>query len=217
MQLDFHHGRLNNTMHDLLNTGMQTCRTSVFALLHVCLVASLAAGCMRARAARTIPEPPPLDVPLPPPRLVEAAETTPPPEPLTLPAEPVRSTLPRPKTPPVPAQQTESTKQPEPPKPPEEQPKEPKPASATTLRTTPTQQEGELERRTRGLLLEATSNLNRTDYGRLNSDAKGQYDSARGFVRQAEDALRANNLVFASYLADKAATLAAQLRGKSGP
>ena len=204
-------------MHDLLNTGMQTCRTSVFALLHVCLVASLAAGCMRARAARTIPEPPPLDVPLPPPRLVEAAETTPPPEPLTLPAEPVRSTLPRPKTPPVPAQQTESTKQPEPPKPPEEQPKEPKPASATTLRTTPTQQEGELERRTRGLLLEATSNLNRTDYGRLNSDAKGQYDSARGFVRQAEDALRANNLVFASYLADKAATLAAQLRGKSGP
>ena len=216
MQSGFHQGLLNNSMHDRLSTGMQTCRKSVLALLHVCLVASLASGCIRARA-RTTPEPPPLDVPLPPPRLVEAAETTPPPEPLTLPAEPVRSTLPRAKTPPVPAQQTESSKQqPEPPKPPEE-PKEPKPASATTLRTTPTQQEGELERRTRGLLLEATSNLNRTDYGRLNSDAKGQYDSARGFVRQAEDALRSNNLVFASYLADKAATLAAQLRGKSGP
>jgi hypothetical protein len=85
---------------------------------------------------------------------------------------------------------------------------------ATTLRTTPTQQEGELEKRTRGLLLEATSNLNRIDYGRLNADAKGQYDSAKGFVRQAEDALRTQNLVFASYLADKAATLAAQLRGK---
>ena len=202
-------------MRNRQNTGMQTCRKSVRALLHVCLVACLASGCIRARA-RTIPNMPPLDMPLPPPRLVEAAETTPPPEPLTLPAEPVRSTLPRPKTPPVPAQQTESSKPPEPPKPPEE-PKEPKPASATTLRTTPTHKEGELERRTRGLLLEATSNLNRTDYGRLNSDAKGQYDSARGFVRQAEDALRSSNLVFASYLADKAATLAAQLRGKSGP
>ena len=199
-------------MDDRQNTGMQTCR-SVFALLPVCLVACLASGCMRGQA-RTTPNTPPLDVPLPPPRLVEAAET-PPPEPLTLPSEPVRSAipLPRPRIPPAPAQQTESAKQPEPPKAPEE-PKEPKPPAATTLRTTPTQQEGELERRTRGLLLEATSNLNRIDYSRLNPDAKGQYDSAKGFVRQAEDALRTQNLVFASYLADKAATLAAQLRTK---
>jgi hypothetical protein len=201
---------MNNDMRDRQNTGMQPCRKSVLAFLLVCLAAGLASGCIRARA-RTTPNPPALDVPLPPPRLVEAAETTPP-EPLTLPAEPARSTLPRPRTPPAPAQQTES-KPPEPPKAPEE-PKEPKPPAATTLRTTPTQQEGELDRRTRGLLLEATSNLNRIDYGRLNPDAKGQYDSAKGFVRQAEDALRTQNLVFASYLADKAATLAAQLRGK---
>jgi hypothetical protein len=204
---------MNNDMQDCQNTGMQPCRRSVVAFLLVCLAAGLASGCVRARA-RTTPDPPALDVPLPPPRLVEAAET-PPPEPLSLPAEPARSTLPRPKTPPAPVQQqTESSKPPEPPKAPEEPPKEPKPPAATTLRTTPTQQEGELERRTRGLLLEATSNLNRIDYGRLNPDAKGQYDSAKGFVRQAEDALRTQNLVFASYLADKAATLAAQLRGK---
>ena len=202
-------------MHDCQNTGIQPYRRIVLAFLHVCLVAGFASGCMRARAtAKITPPPPPLDVPLPPPRLVEAAEETPPPEPLTLPAEPTRSTLPRPRTPPAPAQQTESSKQPaEPPKAPEE-PKEVKPPAATTLRKTPTQKEGELERRTRGLLLEATSNLNRIDYGRLNPDAKGQYDSAKGFVRQAEDALRTQNLVFASYLADKAATLAAQLRGK---
>jgi hypothetical protein len=62
------------------------------------------------------------------------------------------------------------------------------------------------------LLLEANFNLNRIDYGRLNADARGQYDSAKGFVRQAEEALRGKNLVFASYLADKAATLAARLR-----
>ncbi len=201
-------------MHDRQNTGRLTCRRSIVALLYVCLVAGLASGCVRARARTTPTVTPPLDVPLPPPRLVEAAEEPPPPEPLTLPAEPAHSTLPRPpRTPPVPAQQTESAKPPEPPKPPEE-PKESKPPAETTLRTTPTQQEGELERRTRGLLLEATSNLNRTDYGRLSPDAKGQYDSAKGFVRQAEDALRTKNLVFASYLAEKAATLAAQLRGK---
>ena len=201
-------------MRDRQNTGMVTCRKSVLALLHVCLVAGLASGCIRARA-RTVPSiTPPMDVPLPPPRLVEAAEEPPPPEPLTMPAETTRSTLPRPpRTPPVPAQQTEAAKPAEPPKPPEE-PTEPKPPAETTLRTTPTQQEGELERRTRGLLLEATSNLNRTDYGRLNPDAKGQYDSAKGFVRQAEESLRNKNLVFASYLAEKAATLAAQLRGK---
>jgi hypothetical protein len=203
---------MNNDMRDRQNTGMQPCRRSVLAFLLVCQAAGLASGCVRARA-RTAPDPPALDVPLPPPRLVEAAEETTPPEPLTLPAEPARSTLPRPRTPPPPAQQTESSKPPEPPKAPEE-PKEPQPPVATTLRTTPTQQEGELERRTRGLLLEATSNLTRIDYRRLNPDAKGQYDSAKGFVRQAEDALRTQNLVFASYLADKAATLAAQLRGK---
>jgi hypothetical protein len=106
--------------------------------------------------------------------------------------------------------QTESSKQPELPKAPRN--RGTKPPGNNLRDANPT--EGELERRTRGLLLEATSNLNRIDYGRLNPDAKGQYDSAKGFVRQAEDALRTQNLVFASYLADKAATLAAQLRGK---
>lgn len=190
--------------------GRQRHRGTVLAL-HLCIVALLASGCLRA-LARTAPprDTPPLDVPLPPPRLVEAAETLPP-EPVTLPSEPARNTpLPPPRTTPPSTQQTESSK-PEPPKPVEE----PKPqATTTTLRTTPTEQEAEVERRIRGLLLEATFNLNRIDYGRLNVNAKGQYDSAKGFVRQAEEALRSKNLVFASYLADKAATLAAQLRGR---
>lgn len=187
-------------------------RRSVAALLHVCIVAVLAAGCSRPQA-RTIPDMPPLDVPLPPPRLVEAAETQPP-EPVTLAAEPARSIPPRPRPTPSPQQQGDASR-PEPSKPEPSRPtEEPKTPAATTLRTTPTEQEAEVERRIRGLLLEATGNLSRIDYGRLNADAKDQYDSARGFVRQAEDALRGRNLVFASYLADKAATLAAQLRGR---
>lgn len=185
--------------------GMSSCRRGVLAFLAVCLVALPAAGCFRARA-RTIPDPPPLDVPLPPPRLVEAAEPQPP-EPVTL-VDPGRHPPPLPRPAPAPQQQGETSK-PEPSKPAED-PRAP----ATTLRTTPAEQEADLERRIRGLLLEATVNLNRIDYGRLNADAKGQYDSAKGFVRQAEDALRGRNLVFASYLADKAATLATQLRGR---
>ena len=56
--------------------------------------------------------------------------------------------------------------------------------------------------------------LSRIDYRLLNADAKTQYDTAKRFIRQADDAMRAKNLVFAKSLADKAAALAAQLGGK---
>lgn len=181
----------------------------------LCALASLAlAGCHRAQA-RTVPDSPPLDVPLPPPRLVETAETEPP-EPIALIPEPARNT-PSLRTTPATQPRPEPTKpeaakvEPVPVEPAKE---EPRARALTTLQTTPTDREGEVERRIRGLLLEATNNLNRVDYNRLNADAKGQYDSAKGFVRQAEEALRGKNLVFANYLADKAATLAAQLRGR---
>jgi hypothetical protein len=52
------------------------------------------------------------------------------------------------------------------------------------------------------------------DYNRLNADARTQYDQAKRFASQADEALKARNLVFASYLADKAAALAAQLAGR---
>ena len=46
----------------------------------------------------------------------------------------------------------------------------------------------------------------------LGSDARAQFDSAMGFVRQADEALKVKNLVYAGQLADKAATMAALLR-----
>jgi hypothetical protein len=100
----------------------------------------------------------------------------------------------------------------EPPKPVEEPPKPPTPT--TTLQTAPTGTEGENERTTRTLLTRATTDLNRIDYRALNADARTQYDTAKRFVTQAQEALRAKNLVFARNLADKAAALAAQLAGK---
>jgi hypothetical protein len=72
----------------------------------------------------------------------------------------------------------------------------------------------ELERNIKDLIGRATVNLNRVDYSALNGDARTQYDQARRFITQAQDALREKNLVFAETVADKANTLAAQLAGR---
>jgi hypothetical protein len=87
-------------------------------------------------------------------------------------------------------------------------------APVTTLQTKPAQQEGELERRIRTLLLQAGSGLNRINYQALNSDGRTQYETAKRFISQAEEAVRAKNLVFGYNLADKAASLAAQLSAR---
>ncbi len=60
----------------------------------------------------------------------------------------------------------------------------------------------------------ALGDLNRIDYQRLNTDARNQYDTAKGWAQKAQDAMRAKNLLFAKTLADKAADLAAQLAGR---
>ena len=93
-------------------------------------------------------------------------------------------------------------------------PVEEPPRPPSTLQTTPTTAEGEVERGIRASLSRANLDLNRIDYRLLNADAKTQYDTAKRFIRQADDAMRAKNLVFAKSLADKAAALAAQLGGK---
>ena len=49
--------------------------------------------------------------------------------------------------------------------------------------------------------------------GRSTPTRETQYDTAKRFIRQAEDAMRTKNLLFAKNLADKAAALAAQLGG----
>ena len=180
------------------------------------LGATLASGCARAHAKVT-PDNPPLDMPAPPPREMEPNDTEPPP-PVPLVTEPARSTPPRPRTTPrEPAPRVEPPKpeppKPEPPpvepvKPPEEPPKTP------SLQTTPATAESEVERGIRASLSRATSALNRIDYRVLNADAKIQYDTAKRWIRQADEALRTKNLVFAKDAATKAAALAAQLAGR---
>ena len=82
------------------------------------------------------------------------------------------------------------------------------------MQTAPPTAESALAKTIRATLSRANADLTRVDYRRLNVDARQQYDTAKRFIRQADDAVRAKNLVFAKNLADKAATLAAQLAGQ---
>lgn len=63
----------------------------------------------------------------------------------------------------------------------------------------------------RTLLARAARDLGRVDYQTLDADGKAQYDTARRFMQQADDALKARNVMFAGKLADKAAAMAAVL------
>jgi hypothetical protein len=193
-----------------------TVRSPAFAYACFCAwVAVSTASCAHGKP-KSVVELPPLDMPAAPPRVVEASA----PQPtsvVSLPDEPTSNIRPRP----VPAQRTETPRPAEPPRveqsasePPRPAEEPPKPLPPTTLQTTPTQREGEVERRIRILVAQAQNDLNRVNYQALNADARNQYDTAKRFATQAEDALRARNLVFANNLADKAAALAAQLLGR---
>jgi outer membrane biosynthesis protein TonB len=178
----------------------------------------LLSGCTRAHA-KTMPQLPDaaLDVPPAPERDIEQAEVEapPPPQPPAPAPESPRTQPPRPR--PAPAREQPRVEPKPEPAPPVETPKpaeEPPRAPASTLQTTPATVEGELERGVRATLTRASNELNRIDYRVLNADARIQYDTAKRFVRQAEDAVKTKNLVFAKNLADKAATIADQLAGR---
>jgi hypothetical protein len=179
----------------------------------------LVTGCARAHA-KTTPELPDaaLEVPLPPAHDVEPPDVEAPPPPPPAPApEPPRTTPPRTTRPPAPTREQPRTDPPKPETPPPaEPPKPPEEAGrgGNTLQTAPPTAEGELERNVRATITRANSELNRVDYRVLNPDARIQYDTAKRFIRQADDAVKAKNLVFAKSLADKAVAIADQLGGR---
>jgi hypothetical protein len=158
-------------------------------------------------------------VPAAPPREAEPTEVDAPP-PVPLVTEPARSAPARAR--PVPPR--EQPARPEPPKaePPKVEPPQAEPPKAaeeppkapSNLQTTPPQAEGEVERTIRASLAKANEELSHIDYRVLNADARTQYDTAKRFVIQADDAIRTKNLVFAKSIAEKAATIAAQLAGR---
>ena len=92
---------------------------------------------------------------------------------------------------------------------PQEAPAEAKPDEPKTaaLKTPQTANEDESARRIREVMSRAQKELTRVNATALGRDARVQYDTARRFIDQAEDALKVKNYMFAGYLADKAEQL----------
>ena len=173
------------------------------AVAVVLLTASLGACAAKAQV-RTEVAVPLLDPPPPPPRVVAVYEPEPDPVPLAPTVEPATPVRPQPR-PSRPEQRPETSTNAEP----VESVARPAPPSLT-LTPTPGS-ESQTVAAIRDLLGRATRDLSRVNAASLNNDGRTQYDTARRFIQQAEDALRARNVVFAGKLADKAATMAAVL------
>ena len=179
-------------------------------LLAVSAAALLASACASAQAQQQVmlPDTAPLTVPAAPSHVVVPAA----PEPL--PAPVVETPAPQ-TNPPAAIGGAARPRQDPPPRPaapPTPQPAAPQPAPAapTPLEATPNQ--GALELRARELKDSAERALEKIDYKALGADGRAQYDTAKRFLKQADDALKAKNIVYAWQLADKANTIATLLR-----
>jgi len=184
-------------------------RSTALGLL---MLAAAAAGCAKTQA-RTQPEPPPLDVPAVPPRVIATLEDDAP-EPETARDETPPAATTRPTRPPPKPTAAKEPAKPEPPRldiaPPPEAGGDTRPPPPQ-LRTPQTASNPQMERKVRDTLGRAGRLLNAVDYNALRPETKVQYDTAKRFMAQAEEALKEKNYVFAIYLADKSETIAKAL------
>lgn len=159
------------------------------------------AGCTSARAEAPLVLQP-LDVPPVPARVIvpEIDEAEPPSSEGEATPASTRPSQPRPAEPAKPADKPETPA-----------PAPSTPAEAPRVRTPQTANDEQAERQVRSVIGRAQGTLQNVDYRALSAAARQQYDTARRFITQAENALRIRNYVFARNLADKAETLARQL------
>jgi hypothetical protein len=181
-------------------------KSKVVKLILIALLVGMSGvACVRARANTEIVMPELLPPP-PPPRIVESFPVEPVPTIEPSPVESALSPLPT-RTPPRVVTKPEPAK-------PEEQPASPEPppqtAPALTIKPGPSVQ-AQTEASIRALLDRAQRDLQRVNYAALDADGRAQFEIARGFMQQAHEALKVNNLAFAGKLADKAQTMAAIL------
>ena len=185
-------------------------------LLLLALLAPLAA-CASA-SAKSPAERPTLDVPPPPPRVIEPAvpvETQPEPVP-DLPAA-------TPTAPPKPRPQPRESREPAKTEPKPEAPVEPVPAppvaqpqtpAESPLRTPGTADGAEAGRQVREILDRARASLGAVNFQTLSEERRKAYNESKDFMKGAEDALKKQNYVFARSLAEKAEKLARELQGR---
>jgi outer membrane biosynthesis protein TonB len=191
-------------------TRRRNARSWVAIILSIGMLAATAAGCAKARA-ETVPDGPPLAMPVPPPRVFVPLDEE---EPLQ--AGPVVPEPPTAEAPQLPQRRPprRAAAPPEPEKPePAPQPAPPAPEPQRELRAASTPADAEADRKIRALLTTAQRNLGNVDYQKLSVAGREQYDNAKSFGEQAGEALTQRNYVFAETLADKAAKLASELLG----
>ena len=152
---------------------------------------------------------PALEAPPAPPRIIVPYEdpvAADPPADVIIEGPPAPERPPRPSRPDTPPPLEPPSPDPPSPEPPRSSP----PSPPLTLRPAPGT-EAQTEASIRMLLARATRDLGRVNPTSLSTDGRTQFDTARRFMQQAEESLKARNLVFAGKLADKAAAMAAVL------
>lgn len=177
---------------------MHWVRLASLALLTVTLGA-----CAAKAQVRTEVELPLLDPPPPPPRVVTIYQD----EPAIVPVAPVVEAVPsRP-----PARPPRVETKPEAPAVTEPTAEVAKPAPPSLTLSLSPGTEAQTAGAIRELMARASRDLARVNAAALNADGRAQVDAARRFLQQADEALKARNVVYAGKLADKAATIAAVL------
>jgi outer membrane biosynthesis protein TonB len=169
------------------------------------------AACASGRA-QVIEERPTLAVPPVPPRTIAAQPPVEPPvsEPIVEPVAPLPA-APKPRP-----NRTPASSEPKPdPKP--EQPVEtanatvPNPPPVAPLRTASTPTGSEATKQIRETLQRADGILSRVDYQKLSADKRANYDTAKAWMQQADDAIKKDDLRLALLLAERAENIAKQL------
>jgi hypothetical protein len=177
-------------------------------------VAVLATACATTQAKMPVDHPP-LEAPPVPARVIEAVPSPPPmPEPVAdLPAAPANSRQ-------KPAGPPRDTSKPDPKV--ETPPVEPPPPPVITppaqpiapLRTAGSPDAAQATRQIREIKDRAQKMLDTTDYRALNAEQRAQYDTAKRFISDVEDGIKASNFEFARGVAEKAERLARELQGR---
>jgi outer membrane biosynthesis protein TonB len=172
-------------------------------ILHFALLVSLTACGTKARA-EVIPEGPPLAVPNPPAHEIAVEQIAEAPEPEPPPAPEPAPPAPRPAVASTPRPRAEAPASPPPATP---QPETPTVRVAPAPTTTPAAD----ERKVRELMGKASTDLARVDYKKLSKEGQAQYDQSKRFSEDAQAAIKERRFEYALTLAEKAATLAAEL------
>ncbi len=188
------------------------------------LIALVATGCASVQAKGKPEDRPALNVPAPPPRIIEPGEIPPEPVPeLPTPSPSSGSGAPRSTTRPTSTKPPASESKPEAkpgadPKvgeiPTVEPPAPPPTAPPAQLRTPQTADTSAAAKAVRTTIETARRILNGVDFGPLSDVRKKAYNDAKLLLNQAEAAVKEGDLAFAQGLANKAETLAKELAGR---